>query len=451
MFPYSRKIFKPVVFCTVCLLSLCNTSVFPAAAHLDFPVETPGMCAGCVDCTQNPPPLLSTRGAPLAGAVQIFEHFTLQDSTAANADIYFPMNGNQPTTPEAARWSCANVDANNPGSSITQWYVDAFFAERFGFAANVAPLTVRPIVSIQNNVIQASFDGAFLTMAANPVGRVLLYRLLIEIRRQVMGGNGYGWCERLTVFNNVLSGRNNGRSINIVFSGAASETEFQRCPDWSWEINFNPNDNASDFVQIINDQLSMDSGQDDLDIGLFHEMLHWFQFLRHPVRFFDEGIEACNPSRYMYLSRCYYGNVSEQFTWGGMDHQEMRTILGAPNYNTQAEVDLFHPDALLSNDPGGFLAATNTAGTVGYLPPECAFYEGDDLSENAYRMARHTAGVPVRMRFGHGYFINPNVIKTLQKMYKFQLAHLVAKNCCDKIVNPQINNWGFTNGEALVP
>ena len=135
------RMIRFVAFCTICLLSFGNVFVraaVPAAApaaappHLDFQAGAPGRCGGCSDCTVNPPPAVSTRGAAAAGTPQLYEHFALQDSTGANADIYFPMDGRQPTTPEAALWSCANVDANNLHSPVTRWYRHMFFRSLLG-------------------------------------------------------------------------------------------------------------------------------------------------------------------------------------------------------------------------------------------------------------------------------------------------------------------------------
>jgi hypothetical protein len=316
---------------------------------------------------------------------------------------------------------------------------------------------------------ERKFIKAFLTIAANPVGRVLLYRLLIETRRVDFMNNGC--CANGIVTMPYLGTRNFARSIFIDYD--EDNLLFVQRSNGQWGINFNQKDTDSNFIRIIANQLDTVNGQDFLDIGLFHEMLHWFQLLRHPVRFFKEDIRECNPSKYMYLSRCYYGNVSEHFTWGGLDHQEMRTILGAPDYRVAAERKLFHLDALLKNDPGNGIAANGG----GFLPPGLRFYNGDDLSENAYRMARHTATNPVRMRFGHGENINPvdisscvfkkllvrglNLVRRcfgcgnivdIKIPKRFRLANLVATNCCNAIVSanggPPINNWNLVAGEA---
>jgi hypothetical protein len=42
---------------------------------------------------------------------------------AANVDIYFPIDGHQPTTPNAVVWSCANID-NRENSPITELVYD---------------------------------------------------------------------------------------------------------------------------------------------------------------------------------------------------------------------------------------------------------------------------------------------------------------------------------------
>jgi hypothetical protein len=103
--------------------------------------------------------------------------------------------------------------------------------------------------------------------------------------------------------------------------------------------------------------------------------------------------------------------------------------------------------ALLANDPGGGIPVGNGR----FLPLECEFYNGDDLSENAYRMARRSAATPVRMRFGYDALVSPvdrNDPRNAEKWHRFRLAHLVATNCCNAIVNPPIINWGLVSGEA---
>jgi hypothetical protein len=367
-------------------------------------------------------------------------------------DIYFPTDGNQPTTPAAAQWSCANVEANNLASLITVWYVNAFFGRYFGFAAGPAPQAPGQImVSLGGTPAERmSFMRAFRTIAANPVGRVLLYRLLIEIRRQNAANNGC--CEQGILMSVAsLSMRNLNRMIHILLGrnafgflfggagGVASPPEINFCgkqvaiPTCHITLLPPPMINTSPFFR-------------DPDIALFHEMLHWFHSLRNYDRFSRERL-SCTPARYQYLSRCYYGDISELFTWCHFRHEEMRTILGAPNYDVPAEVKLLHKEALLSVNPGGIGIPVGG----GFLPSNARFREGDDLSENAYRMARHDpANRPVFMRFGHGGPINPVACSPARILppKRFQLASLVARNCCNAIINPPIINWRLVQGEA---
>lgn len=48
-----------------------------------------------------------------------------QNSVQGGNNIYFPPNGSQPTTENAVKWSCANVD-NRENSSVTEWYMKMF-------------------------------------------------------------------------------------------------------------------------------------------------------------------------------------------------------------------------------------------------------------------------------------------------------------------------------------
>jgi hypothetical protein len=369
----------------------------------------------------------------------------VKGKNSKKSKIYFPIDSHQPTTPEAAVWSCANVDANNPASPITLWYIDAFFTQNFGFDKRNAALQ---IIQCQELRYQHKVDNAFREITANPVGRVLLYRLLIEIRRQDVGNMGCCGdgicCDKW----NILALRDAARGIRVEY--LKGEFKFGSAGDViKCDLDIQT---KGECVRINAAVTTIDTInlQVNVDIPLFHEMLHWFQLLRHPFRYFCEAGNH-SPSEYMYLSRCYFGNMCYYFAFSGKcDLRETRTILGAPNYNTAAELALFHPGTLLPANPGGGIPV----GT-GFLPPG-VFYNGDDLSENAYRMAKHAAAVaaganPIRMRFGHGGVIGPIDI-TGGIPNAFQLAHLVARNCCNAIVTVNggvpINNWRLISGEA---
>jgi hypothetical protein len=137
---------------------------------------------------------------------------------ATNGNIYFPRNGVQPTTPEAARYSCANIDAYQLNSPVTNWYVEMFGGpaggaiipngqyivpgaaiKQVGYAALLLAGGAVPAVQVACPIINLNatmnigsiltpaapiavsvandFWQTFRTIAANPVGRVLLYRI----------------------------------------------------------------------------------------------------------------------------------------------------------------------------------------------------------------------------------------------------------------------------------
>ena len=114
--------------------------------------------------------------------------------------LYFPIDGFQPATDEAGQYSGARY--NNPDNNrVTDWWVrvfggnDAVNAIHRGMYDRLLELqmgfdsTNNPVHIIKVNVVGApvnferQFWQAFRTIAADPVGRVLLYRLLLEIRR----------------------------------------------------------------------------------------------------------------------------------------------------------------------------------------------------------------------------------------------------------------------------
>jgi hypothetical protein len=101
------------------------------------------------------------------------EHFILQNATGANVDIYFPVDGQQTTTRQAAQWSCTNADANNVNFPITQWHVDAFSMDKFDFA----PLgRIAAVPRIQNTIrSEIVFD---ILISKNPVQKAAFLILL---------------------------------------------------------------------------------------------------------------------------------------------------------------------------------------------------------------------------------------------------------------------------------
>lgn len=403
-----------------------------------------------------------------------------QAPVVGDINIYFPADGSQPTTHEAAEYSCANVNSNR----VTDWYVRAFGGDKglassrganppnvdngpkIGFKENTpsyvithTPYSVAQKITkpcrIYFSPQMRRFWQAFREIASNPVGRVLLYRILIEIRRQNAIG---GRCENgIALRPASLEKRNFCRSIVIKYSpdGCSFACGSRRT------LAFDPDDATAITMKLrnlrggaIKLETAVDPEDDSDDIGIFHEMLHWFHFLRNPIRY--NYSDFADPTYYKYLLRAYYGNyheISEVHTWDGyVDEEEIRTILGTPNYNTIGEFNLMdYAGTFLPNNPRDGINI-NHGGRRKHIPYEARFLEGDDLSENVYRMSKQipgAGGARYRMRFGHGDPISSIIILPRQQLpNRFRLAHLVATNCYLAITGANLANWGLRHGQA---
>ncbi|MDR0556107.1 MAG: hypothetical protein LBG20_03860, partial [Holosporaceae bacterium] len=97
-----------------------------------------------------------------------------------NGYMCFPVDGHQPNTRQAALWSCANAGTHMTleqrlASPVTEWYIERF----------------KSIIKFQTSgEKQEVFWNMFREIASDPVGRILLYRLLIEIYRVDIRGAG---------------------------------------------------------------------------------------------------------------------------------------------------------------------------------------------------------------------------------------------------------------------
>jgi hypothetical protein len=381
--------------------------------------------------------------------------------------IYFPADGRQPPANVVARLACANIEANDINSSVTKWYVKAFGGSTglnaaygiagivgaprwlllppMGFTAAIVPTSARIVtINMAAAGTPANFDRdfwqTFRIIASDPVGRVLLYRILIEIRRQNAGN---GSCENgINPLGGVLSRRNYCRSIVIYHSNDGNS--FSR--GIKRRIDFDPNDVEDSSLRINTANHTIDTQPDTNithDMALFHEMLHWFHYLRHPQRYIDS--DETEPTLYRYLLRSYYGDKSELYSWGALDDEEIRTILGTPNYNIPEHLAyMLQVETFLQADPGG---GVNVAGR--FIPFSDRFLEGDDLSENVYRMTKlRPGGGQYKMRFGQAgdinqVSINPSIPE------RFMLAHKVAIDCYSAIIGHALANWSLVGGEAV--
>lgn len=380
-----------------------------------------------------------------------YEHVIVPGTTC---ELFFPINGSQPSTQNAGEWSGArhNIPANE-NNLVTNWWVRVFGGNLAVNLSRVGCPDTLPerqmgfnaggvathIINIDMHGAYVGFDEdfwrTFRDIAADPVGRVLLYRLLIEIRR-TDNGTHEGCCETGIPNNDE---RNNLRHISIrrIPDGDGFEFDYD-----DYYIGFDRTDIDMNTV-ILNGITNMVATRDDpqpdtLAIGLFHEMLHWFHFLRHPNRF--EQSDSENPADYRYLLRSYYGDQSELYTWDSIDDEDIRNILGTPNYNDAEQLRLINQGAFFYARPMNGIRVTYRF----FLPEEGKFLNGDDLSENAFRVSTHLHGRICHMRFGHG----DNINWVSRRENRFRLANYVARKCYADILGIQTNQiqWGIGSG-----
>lgn len=340
--------------------------------------------------------------------------------------IYFPTDGTQPTTPEAAAYSCANTDNEKDSLLVTDWYLKMFglipinqaeINDAIAHEADpVAPIYVQAgydkenivqrIISYNQDTMENVFDMVndltdsqpktrkqfffekFNKIASDPVGRVLLYRILIEIRRHD------GFCiDALENNPNILlakdpkESRNRCRSISIIWND--QDFKYDTTPPQS-TINFN---SKSSPIQVVGrvgkeDLVSIVTQEHNLFASLFHEMLHWFHSLRNPTRmYFEQGgvslktLKTAKLTDLFDIGGYFYSNPNETSErialstklWisdSSKPHislEEMMTVLGAPPLDMYQKHD-----------------------------KEYYYLEGDDLSENLFRVS-----LGAKFRFGY--------------------------------------------------
>ena len=78
-----------------------------------------------------------------------------------------------------------------------------------------------------------------------------------------------------------------------------------------------------------------------------------------------------------------------------------------------------------------------------YIPRFNKFFNGDDLSENVYRVSKGC-----HMRFGHvNRAITPVTMHPIPN--RIQLAHKVAFDCYEEIMGTPPQNWDLAQGQAI--
>jgi hypothetical protein len=292
-------------------------------------------------------------------------------------DIYIPCDGVQPTTEQIANWSCANVS----DEGITELYMRMFgwspaksgqLPLKFGFAATSGgePQQLAPIF----DTTRQSFWQIIRDIAGSAIGRVLLYRLLIEIRRTNEAGKGSQDQDEIKGAY-LTSTRNIARSLKILqekhcwqfnvpadLSRAAIIFDFSTMPLDMVVTEQLDESGKSHFLTQENEEKKMNTS-----VVLFHELLHWYQHLRSFQRTEYESDYKKNSFAIEELPRDYgYTNTNCMQVW------------------TREETSIKTKINELRVICGGFKGSKNK------------YFQGDDISENALRCELN-----LNMRFGH--------------------------------------------------
>lgn len=333
------------------------------------------------------------------------------NSMAANGNIYFPRNGVQPTTAEAVQYSCANID-NRENSPITEWYMQMFGVIPIDPAAHphvfvhagwtnpIAPgvpavqriMTFHATITNANMINDPDYGGTisgenlfaqnFRKIASTSVGRTLLYRILIEIRRHIANnigaiGNDASRPVRLPQLRN----RNECRKLEIRLSDEFVFDEggyISICNFESYDTAIGKEENG--FSRIVKQRIP-------LDVSLFHEMNHWYHFLRDIVRF---DIEY-NQHRHGFNSANQAARIVQHY-WNGVAGGS--AAISGENW----EADNGH--RIDFEEIRNILGVSDVAAIAGTI-------SGDDLSENLYRMC---IGVPLRLGYSDRTYYEDNLV-----------------------------------------
>lgn len=281
-----------------------------------------------------------------------------------------------------------------------------------------------------NEITRAeAFWETFRQIAEDPVGRVLLYRLLIEIRRQ-KDGKG---CMDNPMPSSI---RNGARSLFIKYSntvewGYAPAIKFEDQLYCS-QISCFYGEESMQLTLVTNIKSKKpytETGTESLNkrtlCGLFHEMLHWYQQLRDHSRVALEQLENFFSAREHPLALFYYGEESSPLlSWGLKGPfclDELRVICGTAARNAGLNrSSLIHPR-------GDDLSKT--------------YLEGDDLSENAFRLIKG-----LQMRFGHDCCIKAGHISEEVLQRASWIAHNCVRSICPNFFyvtrHPRIEWYG---------
>ncbi|MBR1734216.1 MAG: hypothetical protein IJ730_02020 [Alphaproteobacteria bacterium] len=398
-----------------------------AQAVFDLPKNTPGLmkdkrqrkiCEQYKDCVHIIVPGTEAHKTFLLGNSSDDECGAIESALYKSGNIYFPADGTQPTTEEAVEYSCANIADDN----ITDWYIRVFGGDTgvelsHGYTvptSDLAPQMSFAADGSSAHIITVNTTGApanfckdfwqiFRIIASDPVGRILLYRLLIEIRRFNHNGKGCFGTDVKSQANIQI--RNASRSIVISFNDSNSfkETTVKKesikllATNVSFDEQAHINFSVSARKTIVigpktDDSYFLNKEERSNDIALFHEMGHWYHFLRDTDRLANENINPNNKLEKLIensIGKYFYDNLE------GINEKD-RIKISAESWCKFSKF-------------GQLITYEEMKNILG-IPIDLSDYKnGDDLCENLYRISRQTY-----IRFSHSddpYFEDQKVIE----------------------------------------
>lgn len=265
---------------------------------------------------------------------------------------------------------------------------------------------------------RALFEREFRKIASTSVGRVLLYRILIEIRRHNPGGND-GCIESPTfdVTAPETSVTDRCRNVNIAYGYVLHSIGFG-FSETAREILFVGHLNnifgAPTPFSVIGKSTRegythITQSSSTIDVSIFHEMLHWFHHLRNPKRNEDEINEN---------NALHFNSASvPQYYWHDIDC----CILA---WNASRENN-YAPIWSLSFGPHSHLDFEEMRTILGM--PHNSSLNGDDLSENLYRMC---TGLPLRFGYsGENFYEDRKVVdRVINVCLKNYIVYVTGKD-----------------------
>ena len=375
---------------------------------------------------------------------QVLEHDDYGDEFVAvaikgcNAVLYFPSDGRQPTTEEAVEWSCANADSHlndeeRLNSPITQWYMKMFGVIPFRNEEDPGPgdyikagyetildeeeftsYVEKRIISYdfetmgtdegyevsdhvhhdtqQEETRRKSFIDNFKKIASTSVGRVLLYRILIEIRRKDASGNGCFETESIrsanAAQNEAIIKANKTLTIKYSDRNAYCYPE-SKCDDPMFgellilsnaSIKYCNNTKHKTIVvgkKLSDRQYALCKCERKVDIAVFHELCHWYHSLRNLFRFHDEN--ASDKNVISKINTHIIGKV----LYCDLEYTYDRAKVSAMSWTSKPDI--------ISYEELRNIIGLNKKSYSQYI-------EGDDLCENLYRTC---LGGECKIRFSH--------------------------------------------------